>query len=78
MFGTILILSQLLLPGYTPVATLEYTQPEGIVLQPAQPTVVATFKNEQPKPIATFKYEQPKGIKLAPAQPTIVKTWTLQ
>ena len=78
MFGTILILSQLLLPGYTPVATFEYTQPKGIVLQQTQPTVVATFKNEPPKPVAVFKYEQPKGIPLTQPKITPVATWTLQ
>lgn len=30
-----------------PVAVFEYTQPEGIPLEPAQPTVIATFKLEK-------------------------------
>lgn len=78
MFVTAIILSQLLLPGFKPVAVFHYTQPQGIVLQETQPTVVATFKNEQPKPVATFKYEQPKGITITPNKVTPVATWTLQ
>jgi len=76
MILTALILNQLLFPGYKPVAVFHYTQPQGIVLQQAKPTVVATFKNEQPKPVATFKYVQPKGIPLTAPKITPVATWS--
>jgi hypothetical protein len=46
------------------VAHLHYTQPNGIKLHTAKPTVVAQL------------HLQAQGVQLKPAHLTIVKTWT--
>lgn len=75
MILTALILNQLLMPGYKPVAVFHYTQPQGIVLHVEQPKPVATFKYVQPKGI-TIHQDPIKGIPLEAAHPTVVKTWS--
>lgn len=75
MFLTALILNQLLMPGYKPVAVFHQPTVQGIVIHqdPIQP--VATFKYVEPKGIVIHQ-DPIKGIPLAAPKITPVATWS--